>query len=140
MSGFKVINTEEEFEAAVSERIKQERAAINKQYEGYMSPEDVQKKYKGYLSPDEVAKMDAKIKAYESSAVKTKIAFETGIPYELASRLSGDDEDAIRRDAAAMAKYLRSSQVEPPLGSTEPTSVDSNRAAIKSMLDGLKGE
>ena len=74
MSDFKVIETQEQFDAAIGERLKRERDTVKKEYEGYLSPEAAEKKfsgylspekeaekYKGYLSPEEVAKKDEKI-------------------------------------------------------------------------------
>lgn len=154
MSEFKTITTQEEFDAAIGDRLKRERDTVKKSYEGYMSPDDVAKKYagylspedeakkyRGYLSPEEVAKKDASIRAYETNSVKMRIAHETGIPYELAGRLSGEKEEDIRKDAEALAKLINAGTPVPPLASTERgVSGNENRAAIKGMLDNLKGE
>ena len=80
------------------------------------------------------------MKGYESDSVKTRIAHEAGIPYELAGRLAGEDEDAIRKDAETVAKLLKTGQQPAPLKSTEPGDVDGKRAAMKNVLAGLKGE
>lgn len=152
MSEFKVIETQEQLDAVISDRIKRAQETVRKEYEGFLSPEDAAKKYAGYLSPEaekkkyagflspeEAAKKDAKIKGYETDSVKTRIAHETGLPFELASRLTGDDEDAIRKDAQAMAKLIRAGEGVPPLASSEPTT-DTKKAALKNMLGELKGE
>ena len=81
----------------------------------------------------------------KSASVKTRIAHEFGIPYELASRLSGEDEDAIRKDAETLSQLI-GQQVRhkaPPLRSTEPLNLegDATKAALKRTLRGLdKGE
>ena len=81
------------------------------------------------------------MKGYETSSVKMRIAHENGIPYELAGRLSGDNEEAIKKDAESMSKFLKASGRRVPLASTEPEDgVDGKRAAIKKMLAGMKGE
>lgn len=153
MSDFTIIDTQEKFDKAVEERIKQEKAAVEqkysgylspetvqKNYEGYLSPEDVQKKYGNYLSPEEAAKKDAKIEGYEKESLKVKLALEAGIPYELATKLSGDDEESIKKDAETMAKYLKGIRGPAPLGDTEPPLEDSKKTAMKKMLAGLRGE
>lgn len=153
MSEFKPIETQEQLDAIISDRIKRAQETTRKEFEGFLSPEDAEKKYAGYLSPEaekkkyagylspeEAAKKDAKIKGYETDSVKTRIAHETGIPYELASRLTGDDEDAIRKDAEAMAKLIKAGGGTPPLASTEPGGTDTKKAALKGMLNNLKGE
>lgn len=155
MAEFKPITTQEEFDAAISERLKRERSTLAKQYEGFLSPQDaakqyagflspqdVNEKYKEYLSPEEKAKLDAKIKAYETAFVKTRIAHEEGIPFELVERLSGDDEDSIRRDAQTLAGFLAQKTTPgAPLGSTEPQGIGGKDAAYKNMAAALtKGE
>lgn len=150
MSEFKVIETQEQLDAVIADRIKRAQETTRKEFEGFLSPEDAEKKYAGYLSPEaekkkyagylspeEVAKKDAKIKGYETNSVKMRIAHENGIPFELAERLSGESEDDIRKDAETMAKYLQRKNV-PPLASTEPEGIDTKRAAVKKMLSDLK--
>lgn len=152
MAEFTPITTQEDFDKAVSERVKKEREAVKKEfsgylspedaakrYEGYLSPDDVKKQYAGYLSPEEAAEKDKKIKGYEMDSVKTKIALETGLPYEMAGRLTGEDEAAIRKDAEAISKLLGQSHGTPPLRSAE-SGEDTKRAAYKTMLSDLKGE
>ena len=131
MSEFKTIETQEQFDAAIGERIKRERKTIESQYEGYLSPGEVEKKYEGYLSPDEVeerykeylspeeaAKKDAKIRGYETDSVKTRVAMETGLPYAMARRLSGDTEEAIRADAQSLLDAMGPKR-EAPLATGE---------------------
>ena len=150
MSEFKPIETQEQLDAIISDRIKRAQETTRKEFEGflspddaakkyagYLSPEDEKKKYAGYLSPEEAAKKDAKIKGYETNSVKMRIAHENNIPYELAGRLSGESEEDIRKDAESLAKLLKH-QGGAPLASTEPAGVDSKRAAVKKMLSDLK--
>lgn len=152
MSEFKVIETQEQLDAVISERLKRERETIKKEYEGFLSPEDVAKKYEGYLSPDdektkykgylspeEVAKKDAKIKGYETDSVKTRIAHENGLSYDAISFLKGEDEESIKKSAEAL-KALMGSNNTAPLASTESNVTGADDAAFKNVLKGLKGE
>lgn len=153
MSEFRVISTQEEFDEAIGERLKRERETVRKEFEGYLSPEAVEKKYRGYLSPeevekkyegylsaDEVLKKDALIQKYESDSIKTRIANELGIPYELAGRLTGADEESIRKDAETL-KGIIGAQRKPiaPL-MQEGEQEDRTDAALKTMLSEMKGE
>lgn len=154
MSDFKIIETQEQFDAAIGERLKRERETVRKEFEGFLSPDDVAKKYAGYLSPEdekkkyekylspeEAAKKDAKIKGYESSSVKTRIAHETGLPYEMAARLSGETEEDIRKDAEGLVKLIGRQQETQPFGSAEfDGKASDTREAMKGLLNGLKGE
>ena len=85
-----------------------------------------------------VADLNSKISTYEMASLKARIAHEKGIPYELAGRLTGDDEDALLQDAEALSKLIDKKQVLPPLKSTE-TEVDSEDASYKTLLSNLKG-
>ena len=86
-----------------------------------------------------IAELTGKVTNYETASLKTRIAHEMGLPYELANRLTGDDENALREDAKSMAKLIPTKPAPPPLKNTEST-VDGKDAAYKSLLNGLKGE
>lgn len=152
MSDFKPIETQEQLDAIIGERLERERKTIRKEYEGfisqedvakkyegYLSPEDVQKKYEGYLSPEEVAKKDNQIKAYETDSVKTRIAHETGLSYEAINFLKGEDEESIRKSAEMLKGLVGDGNVA-PLASTEQVVEDKKTEALKKTLKGLKGE
>ena len=151
MSDFTIIETQEQLDKIIGERLKRERETtenkykdylskeeVAKKYEGYLSPEDVKKQYEGYLSPEEVAKKDAQIKGYETDSVKTRIANEVGLPYEMAARLSGEDEDSIRKDAQILQK-LMGRKVAAPLADPEGNKGDRD-AGLKAMLHQLSGK
>lgn len=88
----------------------------------------------------EVAELAGKIKSYESASLKARIAHEAGIPYELAGRLSGEDEDSIRSDAEALSKLIAHQQPLAPLKDTEPAVAAGENAAYKELLQNIKGE
>ncbi len=152
MGDFKVIETQEQLDAIIGERLERERKTIKKEYEnflspedvtkkyeGYLSPEEAAKKYKGYLSPEEVAKKDAQIKAYETDSVKTRIAHESGLSYEAIGFLKGDNEESIRKSAEVLKNLVGSAGVA-PLASAESVIEDKKTEALKNTLKGLKGE
>lgn len=87
-----------------------------------------------------VADLTGKISSYETASLKARIAHETGIPYELAGRLSGDDEDAIRADAKSLSGLINTKQPLPPLKSTEQPAAEGKDAAYKALLSNIKGE
>lgn len=154
---FTPITTQEDFDKAISERLKRERETLTKKYADYEELKgkiaDYEKQIGEYgrslneatekikTHDQVVGELQAKVSKYETDSVKTRIAHEMGIPYELAGRLSGDSEEAIRKDAEGLSKIM-GTQVHkaPPLKSTEPSGVDSKNVAYKSMLDNMKGE
>lgn len=152
MSDFKVIETQEQLDAILGKRLERERETIRKEYEGFLSPEDAAKKYAGYLSPDDekakyrdylspedAAKKDAQIKGYETDSVKTRIAHEMGLSYEAIGFLKGNNENEIKKSAEAL-KNLVGNTITAPLASTESSVVETENAALKNTLKGLKGE
>lgn len=150
--GFKPIETEEAFEEAVKERLKAERDAVKKTYEGYLSPEDVIAKYKDYLSPEDVtakyekylspedaAKLNTRIKGYENDALKAKVAHEAGLSYDAVRFLSGEDEAGIKQSAETLKGLIGASNVA-PLANPEGNPSGAQDTALKNTLKGLKGE
>lgn len=111
----------------------------DKSFEGWISPEDasaLNEKIKG--NETLIADLTTKNKAYEISVTKMKIAYETGIPLELAERLSGDTEDEIRKDAEKLAKYTSAGKAAPKFSSESPIK-DPKNAAYMDMLEKLRG-
>ena len=159
---FEAITTQEQLDGVIKDRLEREREKFAG-FEDYKKKageyDELKKKADGYEATiadykkavdgddktlgykKQLEELKGKVKGYETSSVKMRIAHENGIPYELAERLSGDDEEAIKKDAESMAKFLKSSGRRAPLASTEPEGgVDEKREAMKKMLTGLKGE
>ena len=164
---FTPITTQEEFDERIKDRLERQ----SKKYEGYTSPEELEKlkaeyeaksnekNYKGYTSPDDLEKikegyqkkidelktsnqeLNASNAKYKLGTLKNDIAYEFGIPHEMASRLVGENENDIRKDAESLSKFITSTNVQ-PLGTNEtPVSIEnSNRDAYKRLLDGMEGE
>ena len=163
MGEFKAITTQEEFDAAIGERIKREKETLAKKYEGYLSPAEIAEKektskaalddLKGKLEKAQkdaeghgkaMEELNAKLKGYETDSVKTRIAHETGLPYEMAKRLTGDTEEAIRKDAEALSKLVNASgnNEAPPLASRDSGKNGrggENDAAYLTLLGSLEG-
>lgn len=155
---FKVIESQEQLDAIIGKRIRRAEDSARKEaeakFEGYLSPEDVAKKYEGYVSPEDVAtkykdfaspeiiaQKDAQIRGLESSSLKMKVALETGLPWKMASKLTGDSEEDIRKDAEElMALIGASNKKAAPLASTEPyVEKDDKRDALKKTLSNMRG-
>lgn len=146
---FTPINTQEEFDAAISERLKREQ----KKYEGYRSPYLVEKMERDHQQKIDdltheketavselqtqldaanatiaehvatIADRDKQIAKYETDSVKTRIAIEEGLPVSFAERLTGTTEDEIRNDAkSVMATFGELNKPAPVLPgvSSEP--------------------
>lgn len=115
---FKVIDSQEAFDAAIKARLDRNTRSVTdevtKKFEGWTSPEDAKKSADQIAALNEklkaqeaaIADLTAKNSAYETASVKTKIAQEFGLPPELAERLSGANEDELKKDAEALAKIV----------------------------------
>lgn len=147
---FKPIETQEELDSIIEKRLKRDREATAKRYEGWFSPEDHQKAiteankafddYKRAHEGDEqtIADLTAKTKAYETASLKSRIAHEVGLSYEWISRISGDDEQSIRADAESLKKLVGSGSAPLPTKSTETAVPDASTMALRSVLNGIK--
>lgn len=128
---FTPINTQEEFDARVTEL--------------YGDVRDLQGQVTTLTGERDahaatIADLQNQIKGHEESALKHRIAHEKGIPFEMASRLSGKTEDDIRNDADVVAKFMKKSEPPTPRKSTETGTADSKKVAFKKMLNEMKGE
>lgn len=161
MSEFKPIETQEQFDSAIQDRIARTKKQfegfmspedvakkyegylspdeVNKKYEGYMSPEDIEKKYAGYISAEDAAKKDAMIKQYESDSVKTRIAKEVGLPSEAVSFLKGESDEEIKKSAESLKNVFKVGRY-PDRSNDKTQGSDNNKEAMKKMLRDLKGE
>lgn len=123
MAEFKIINTQEEFDERIKERLERAEKKIREEYKGWTSPDDLKalnekhgaevlklnqrhaeelKKYEGYDKTFEEQK--SKIHALEVSALKTKIANAKQLPFDAVEFLQGDDEQSITESADRLSK------------------------------------
>lgn len=150
MSEFKPIETQEQLDAIIQDRLKRERDTTTKRFDGWVSPEDHQKAlndaikalddYKKAHEGDEqtIADLTAKTKAYETATLKSRIAHEVGLSYDWISRISGDDEASIRADAEALKKMVGNGPVLPTKNSESGEKVNSGDAAFRTLLNDLQ--
>ncbi len=155
---FKAIETQEQLDKIISDRLNREREKYESKISEYESLIGEKEKLENQLSElsttlestnankqtyeEQVNNLNKKVKDYETKNLKTKVALEHGIPYEFANRISGDDEQAIKADAQKIAEFFRNQQPTPPLKDTEPTKMDGENAGYKNLLNelNLKGE
>ena len=136
MAEFTPIMTQEDFDAAISERLKREQA----KYSDYDTIKSDLGTLRAQLSAKdaEISTLQGKVKGYETDSVKTRIALETGLPLDLRTRLTGETEEEICADANKLAKLFVQQKDPAPLRDTEPPVADEKTAAYKSLLNNLK--
>lgn len=151
--GFEKIETQEELDLIIKERLARQKESIEKQYEDYenlktkiaeLEAENVTLQTTISESANlkethqaELDNLNNKIAGYETANLKTKIALKNGIPLELAERLSGSNEDEIQEDAKRLSAFVKSKATEPPLKNTEPIIEDSENQSWKDMIKNL---
>lgn len=152
---FKAITTQEDFDKAIQERLKRENETLEKKYADYAELKtrnteleteigtlkttlsETTKKTENYDT--DISELKAKIASYETAGLRTQIALKHGIPYNLASRLVGEDEESITADAKKLAELVGSREPIAPLKDTEP-SIEGKDGAYKSLLENLNLE
>lgn len=150
MSEFTPINTQEEFDTRIKDRLAREKAKYA-DYEDIKSQlaeaqtkiadfeKTIEKNKKAYdeLSAQSQEK-DTKIAGYEADALKTSVAINKKLPFELRKYLQGATEEELN---ASADELLRLSTPVPPLAKSEPEPPkDSRQQAMREMLKSIKGE
>lgn len=154
MGEFQPINTQEELDRVLASRLQRERDTVTKSFQAQITERD--EKITGFESTikdlnkqieslngqtGRVAELEAKVLEYETASVKTRIARETGLPAELADRLSGADEAAMRADAENLAKLLKSQQAPAPMYRTSGEGAnDGKDSALRGLLKKVRNE
>lgn len=128
--------TQAELDSIVSDRVKREQTKHTAELENLNNKiAEYEKKLADY--PNQLKelndKLTAQTKAYEESqakigqyelqTVKLRVAHEQGIPYELAGRLNGSNEEEIRKDAETIKGFVGVKNI--PLKAVEDTKLDS---------------
>lgn len=136
MSEFKTIETQEELDRIVKERLARQKEKYA-DYDALKSrvkeledenaelhtAADASAKDKT-AQESQIAELQSKISGYETEKVRTRVALQYGLPLDLASRLRGDDEEALKQDAENLAGLMHANEPKAPLKSTEPTVTD----------------
>lgn len=115
MPEFTPITSQEEFDALIKDRIERAKESVRKEFADYeelrtrLGEKDaVIQENAGKLTglQSQVSDLTAKLNAAETDSVKTRIAFEAGLPFEMLSRLRGSTEDEIRADAKELLTLI----------------------------------
>ena len=124
MAEFKIINTQEEFDAAIKDRLEREQAkyadyerlkAKAGEADGMKKKLEAAEAKMAKLEADaaasaeklkEVETLTSRATAAEKALLQMRVAQEFHLPAELAGRLAGDTEEELRADAKTMSQYV----------------------------------
>lgn len=151
MPDFIAITSQEQLDQVIKDRLARERESAQKRYADYdelkaasetsaKQISDLQKQLEtaaktGEASLKTIAELTGKVQHYETDSVKTKVALEKGLPYQMASRLNGSTEEEIRKDADAIMGVIGTNKAVAPIKTGEPSQLDEHRSALKEVLE-----
>lgn len=148
MAEFTPITSQEQLDAVIAARLKRDRETQKKDFDSQILERDAKiKEYEKQIGElgkqlessgkkdDTIKELEGKVKTYETASMRTRIAHEVGLPYELAGRLTGDDEDSVRKDAEALNKLIGHRSVA-PMATGEPS--DKQGRKPNNMDEGLR--
>lgn len=150
MAEFTPINTQEEFDAMIKSRIERAENKVRSEFADYetiksnlsaIQSEKATLTEKVSALESQVSELTDKLSASETASVKTRIALEKGLPYEMRDRLTGNTEEEITADAEALVKLFNAQNPSNlPRFSQEPkTNPDSAKeAALRALSENLK--
>ena len=117
MSEFKPINTQEEFDIAIKDRILRER----KKFEGYLSPEQVEELKKASSNSEELealkntnASLEGRIKDFERKELISKVLNDNGLPTSASEFLKGETEEELNNSAVILKSIFPKEKEEEP--------------------------
>ena len=135
MSEFKVIETQEELDAIIKNRLER----VKEKYSDYddmkalvVALETSKQETESYNK--QIADLEAKISGYETENLRTRIAVQNGLPFDLADRLQGTDEESLKADAERLASFIKPVEPVAPMRVVEPQIGDNKTSQMKSML------
>ena len=150
---FKVIETQEQLDAIVSERVKRAKESVRKEYadfdtykQAYENQETVKQTYENQIAEMQkqyaetqstIDGLNTKIAQYEMDSVKTRACVEYGLPLEMASRIHGATEEEIMKDASTLSSFV-STKSAPPLRNPEAKIEDGVTAAFRKLNPNIK--
>lgn len=152
---FKAIETQEELDRIIAERLSRQKDGLDKQLgeleQLKTANADLEKQVSALQSTIEQSKagqedyakqisdLTSKVAGYETANLRTRIALQNGLPYDLADRLVGDDEESIKADAERLSTFVTKKQPTPPLKDVENNS-NSQNSAWAQMASSLTSE
>lgn len=152
---FKAIETQDELDRIITDRLSRQKEGFDKQLgeleQLKTANADLEKQVGTLQSTIEQSKagqedytkqisdLTSKVAGYETANLRTRIALQNGLPYDLADRLVGDDEESIKADAERLSSFV-TKQHSAPLKDVEPNIQKDENSAYRKLVEGLNLE
>lgn len=151
MNEFKIIETQEQLDAIIKDRLVRKENAVREEFAdfekykaAYENGEAVKSEYEKRIeeitkqheeSKATISGLNAKVAQYEIDSAKTKACAQYGIPFEMAGRLQGVNEEEIMKDASVLASFITTKkETAPPMRNPEAkVEEDGVMAAFKKL-------
>jgi hypothetical protein len=155
MSEFKIIESQEELDKILKDRLDRAEKKAKEELQGLIDSlksenaglkeenTNYQKQLEGIEEKDKtISNLEGEIESYKMAELRRKVAIENNIPYKIADRIIGDDEESMTEDAKRLAEFVGKKDYVPPLKTYEDKDSDSTQGAYKTLLSNLntKGE
>ena len=149
--------TQEEVNKLVGQARLEGKDAGRKEYEGWISPDELAKQ-KDELSKQveglneqiktltdeqtslktQLTEKDGTIAKYEIDSVKTRVAREYGLSYDAIGFLQGEDETAIKKSAESLKSLVGTTKTPPQFNAEMPPAEDGVVAEFKKLNPNIK--
>lgn len=155
MSEFKTIETQEELDRIIGERLSRQKEKFADYDDLKQSVKKLEEKNADLLQVidsnnqllkerDEVltskeaefSELQKVVDGYKFNQLRTQVALEHGIPYELAERLQGADKESLQADAEKLSALMKPKPAA-PLKEQEPVVGEERTNAMRQMLRDL---
>ena len=146
MAEFKSINTQEELDAIIKDRLERAERKVREEFKGWTSPDDLKaltakhseelqkltnahsKELEKYADVDQkITAQTNRIHELEVSGIKQRIAMERRMPMEAIEFLQGDDADSINASADKLIKLSSPTSIRTFERNTEAAEENSDR-------------
>lgn len=152
---FKAIETQEDLDRIITDRLSRQKEGFDKQLAeldqlktakadlesqvGTLQSTIEQSKTGQEDYAKQLSDLNSKVAGYETANLRTRIALQNGLPYDLADRLVGDDEESIKADAERLSSFVTKPH-SAPLKDVEPNIQKDENSAYRKLVEGLKTE
>jgi len=153
MSEFKAPQTQEELDQIIEARLARQKESYESKLSDLENLQNEKSKLESQVaalqstveetksasktSEQTIADLNKQIDSYKTASLRTTIALKNGLPYDLADRLQGEDEESLTADAQRLAGYIGGKTPPvPPLKNTDDNGTGKNDP-YKSLLEGL---
>lgn len=132
MTEFKVIETQEQLDAIIKSRLDREKAKYsdydtlaekikNLETENTNLKQAItDKETSESTTASKIADLEKDVTAWKNKSLKQQIAMKNGLPFDLADRLQGDNEESLNEDAERLASLVNVKNYTQPLADKEP--------------------